>query len=53
MAQNGVQQYYEAIRGRLANYIKSDYLANSETLLLYVDDIIITGDDVFGITDLK
>lgn len=40
MAQNGVQQYYEAIRGRLANYIKSDYLANSETLLLYVDDIL-------------
>lgn len=40
MAQNGVQQYYEAIRGRLANYIKSDYLANSETLLLYVDDLL-------------
>ena len=40
MSQNGVQQYYEAIRGRLANYIKSDYLANSETLLLYVDDLL-------------
>ena len=40
MAQNGVQQYYGAIRGRLKNYIKSDYLANSETLLLYVDDLL-------------
>ena len=40
MSQNGVQQYYEAIRGRLVNYIKSDYLANSETLLLYVDDLL-------------
>ena len=37
---NGVQQYYQAIRGRLKNYIKSDYLANSETLLLYVDDLL-------------
>ncbi len=36
----GVQQYYQAIRDRLKNYIKSDYLANSETLLLYVDDIL-------------
>ena len=36
----GVQQYYQAIRDRLVNYIKSDYLANSETLLLYVDDIL-------------
>lgn len=40
MTQNGVQQYYEAIRGRLKNYIKSDYLANSETLLLYIDDLL-------------
>ncbi len=40
MEGNGVQQYYEAIRDRLANYIKSDYLANSETLLMYVDDIL-------------
>ena len=31
---NGVQQYYQEIRNRLKNYIKSDYLANSETLLL-------------------
>ncbi|CAM3710711.1 DEAD/DEAH box helicase [Marinicrinis lubricantis] len=38
--QNGVQQYYQAIRDRLKNYIKSDYLANSETLLLYVDDLL-------------
>lgn len=37
---NGVQHYYQAIRDRLKNYIKSDYLANSETLLLYVDDLL-------------
>lgn len=37
---NGVQQYYKAIRDRLKNYIKSDYLANSETLLLYIDDLL-------------
>ena len=37
---NGVQEYYQAIRDRLKNYIKSDYLANSETLLLYVDDLL-------------
>jgi ATP-dependent helicase YprA (DUF1998 family) len=37
---NGVQQYYQAIRDKLKNYIKSDYLANSETLLLYVDDLL-------------
>jgi ATP-dependent helicase YprA (DUF1998 family) len=37
---NGVQQYYQAIRGRLENYIKADYLANSETLLLYADDLL-------------
>lgn len=37
---NGVQEYYKAIRSRLMNYIKSDYLANSETLLLYVEDIL-------------
>ena len=37
---NGVQQYYEAIRDRLKNYIKSDYLANSETLLLYANDLL-------------
>lgn len=37
---NGVQQYYQTIRNRLRNYIKSDYLANSETLLLYVEDIL-------------
>lgn len=37
---SGVQQYYKAIRDRLKNYIKSDYLANSETLLLYVDDLL-------------
>lgn len=37
---SSVQQYYKAIRDRLKNYIKSDYLANSETLLLYVDDLL-------------
>ena len=37
---NGVQQYYKTIRNRLVNYIKSDYLANSETLLLYADEIL-------------
>lgn len=37
---NGVQQYYQAIRNRLMNYIKSDYLANSETLLKYADDLL-------------
>ncbi len=37
---NGIHQYYAAIRDRLKNYIKSDYLANSEMLLLYVDDIL-------------
>lgn len=37
---SGVQEYYQAIRDRLKNYIKSDYLANSETLLLYVDDLL-------------
>lgn len=36
----GVQAYYAAIRNRLSNYIKSDYLANSETLLLYADDLL-------------
>ena len=36
----GVQEYYAAIRNRLSNYIKSDYLANSETLLLYADDLL-------------
>lgn len=36
----GVQEYYAAIRSRLTNYIKSDYLANSETLLLYTDSLL-------------
>lgn len=38
--ENSVQQYYKNIRDRLYNYIKADYFANSETLLLYVDDIL-------------
>lgn len=37
---NSVQLHYQAIRDRLRDYIKSDYLANSETLLLYVDDLL-------------
>ena len=37
---NGVRQYYKEIRDRLVNYIKSDYLANSETLLLYENEIL-------------
>lgn len=37
---SSVQQYYQSIRDRLKNYIKSDYLANSETLLKYVDDLL-------------
>ncbi|MDD6219360.1 MAG: DEAD/DEAH box helicase [Selenomonadaceae bacterium] len=37
---NGVQEYYHTIRERLVNYIKSDYLANSETLLMYAEDIL-------------
>lgn len=36
----GIQEYYQAIRNRLKNYIKSDYLANSETLLLYEDNLL-------------
>ena len=37
---NSIQQYYQAIRDRLKNYIKSDYLGNSETLLMYVDELL-------------
>lgn len=37
---NGVQETYKTIRNRLKNYIKSDYLANSETLLAYTEDIL-------------
>lgn len=37
---NSVQFYYRAIRNRLRNYIKSDYLANSETLLLYENSLL-------------
>lgn len=36
----GIQFYYKTIRNRLRNYIKSDYLANSETLLLYENDLL-------------
>ena len=37
---NGVREYYLSIRERLRNYIKSDYLGNSETLLLYEEDLL-------------
>lgn len=37
---NGVREYYLSIRERLRNYIKADYLANSETLLLYEDELL-------------
>lgn len=47
---NGVHQYYKAIRERLKNYIKSGYLANSETLLLYVDDLL--GEDCSEYTNI-
>jgi len=41
MAKNyGIRDVYDTIRGRLKNYIKSDYLANSETLLEYAEDIL-------------
>ena len=43
----GVQEYYAAIRSRLTNYIKSDYLANSETLLLYADISVSIFDNSF------
>lgn len=36
----GVNEYYTEIRKRLSNYIKSDYLANSETLLLYEKELL-------------
>ncbi|MBR0406560.1 MAG: DEAD/DEAH box helicase [Clostridia bacterium] len=36
----GVHEYYTVIRNRLSDYIKSDYLANSETLLEYADDLL-------------
>ena len=42
----GVHEYYSAIKGKLYDYIKSDYLANSETLLLYADDLLGTADSV-------
>ena len=37
---NGVHKYYDAIKGRLTDYLKSDYLANSETLLKYADELL-------------
>ena len=40
MDNKGVQQYYNVIRSRLSNYIKSDYLANSATLLLYAEALL-------------
>lgn len=46
----GVQEYYSAIRNRLSDYIKSDYLANSETLLLYQDELL--GEDCSEYTNI-
>jgi len=40
MSNNNVQECYSSIRNRLRNYIKSDYLANSETLLMYEEDLL-------------
>lgn len=40
-SKNNVQEYYNSIRARLNNYIKSDYLANSETLLLYSNELLL------------
>lgn len=37
----GVHETYLNIRNRLINYIKSDYLANSELLLNYSDDLLL------------
>lgn len=42
----GVHEYYSAIKGRLRDYLKSDYLANSETLLLYADDLLGSSESV-------
>ena len=47
----GVQQYYEEIRNRLSNYIKSDYLANSETLLSYANTLL--GEDCSQSTNIS
>ena len=46
----GVHEYYSSIRGRLSNYIKSDYLANSETLLEYAGDLL--GETASGSTNI-
>jgi ATP-dependent helicase YprA (DUF1998 family) len=35
-----IKDHYTFIRERLKNYLKSEYFAKSETLLLYVDDIL-------------
>lgn len=40
----GVNETYKSIRNRLVNYIKSDYLANSELLLNYADELLLNSD---------
>lgn len=40
----GVNETYKSIRNRLINYIKSDYLANSELLLNYADELLLNSD---------
>mgnify|MGYP000212429122 CR=1 FL=1 len=39
-----VNETYKSIRNRLVNYIKSDYLANSELLLSYADELLLNSD---------
>jgi ATP-dependent helicase YprA (DUF1998 family) len=38
--QKSIIEQYNFIRNRLKDYIKSDYFANSETLMLYADEIL-------------
>lgn len=48
MRQNNVSvdQTYKTIRGRLIDYIKSDYLANSELLLNYEEELLEEIEDI-------
>ena len=41
-----VDQTYKSIRGRLIDYIKSDYLANSELLLNYEEELLEEIEDI-------
>jgi ATP-dependent helicase YprA (DUF1998 family) len=44
---SSIQEYYQEIRDKLKNYIKSNYLANNETLLLYADELLGEQSSVF------